>query len=73
MKDNAKYLFAYHSSVCCGNFGVLYVPDIEKVFSVRAAHYPVEDKTVLKGLSDSIALSFHEGVLYVAECIKNSL
>ena len=48
--------------------------DIEKgkVFSVRAAHYPPEVKTVLKGLSNLIALSFHEGILYVAQCLQCS-
>ena len=44
-----------------------------KVFNVRAAHYPEEVETVLKGLSNPTALSFHEGVLYVAECSKNRI
>ena len=51
-KDNVKDPF----SICCENLGVLYVYDIEKVFSVRAAHYPPDVKTVLKGLSNPIAL-----------------
>ena len=70
-------LFAYPFSVCCGNLGFLYVADIEKgkvkVFTVRTAHYPAEVETSLKGLSNPIALSFHDGVLYVAECSKNRI
>ena len=74
-KDNVKGIFSYPFSVCCGNLGVLYVSDIEKgkVFSVLASHYPAEVETVLKGLSNPIALSFHEGGLYVAECSKNRI
>ena len=70
-KDNLKDLF----SVCCENLDVLFVFDIEKgkVFSVRAAHYWAPDvKTALKGLSNPIALSFHEGILYVPQCLQCS-
>ena len=50
-----------------------------KVFSILAALYPAEVETVLKGLSNPIALLFHEGVLYVAvyaaktELVKETL
>ena len=74
-KNNVKGIFSYPFSVCCETLGVLYVSDIEKgkVFSVCASHYPAEAETVLKSLSNPIALSFHEGVLYVAECSKNRI
>ena len=65
MKDKVKGLFVYPFSVSFANLGVLYVSDIEKgkVFSVHAAHYLAEVETVLKGLSNPVALSFHEGVI----------
>ena len=44
-----------------------------KVVNVRAAHYPADLETVLKCLSSPIALSFHEGVLYVAQCSINRI
>ena len=69
-KNNIKDPFG----VYCENLGVLSVSDIEKgkVFSVRSAHYPPEVKAVLKGLSNPIALSFQEGILYVAQCLQCS-
>ena len=65
MKDKVKGLLAYPLTVCVGNLGVLSMSNIEKgkVFSVHAAHYLAEVETVLKGLSNPVALSFHEGVL----------
>ena len=44
-----------------------------KVFSVHAAQYPSEVETVLKGLSNPVAFSFHEGVVYVVECTYKDL
>ena len=69
-KDNTIGTFSSPFAICIGNFGLLYVSDVAKgkVFGIRASHYPAEVETIAKGLSNPVSLTYHDEVLYVAEC-----
>ena len=73
--ENKPGIFAQPVAICASSGTTVFVADIGKnaVFKVRVGHYPAGIDSVVLGLDKPLALSYHNGILFIAECNKNRI